>query len=289
MPVGASLIVVSSFFYASYGIWTKLMGDYFDGFTASALRSVLVVAILLVITACTHAFEPLLIRKNWPYIVGMVISSLFVWGPLYYAIQEAGVGISLAIAYTCTVLGSLLFGGLLGKEQLTKTKLIAATLGIVGLGVIFLPDMHGTAWLPLAGAAVSGFSSAGVMVLAKYITYNGTQATLVLWVTSIIANCIMAVVLRRPWPTLGLHIEWLYLVLFAIASVIASWSYVRGLKLIDAGTAGILGLLEIVFGVLFGVLLFGEHLEPIVLLGIGIVIVAAAIPYIATERTNTRF
>ena len=52
------------------------------------------------------------------------------------------------------------------------------------------------------------------------------------------------------------------------------------MKLIDAGAAGILGLLEIVFGVIFGVLLFHEHLALLVIAGVMVIIVAAAIPYL---------
>ena len=72
-PLGASLVVLSSFFYASYGIWTKLMGNFFDGYTASALRSVLVVLILALITVYYHKFEPLHLRQNWKYISEAII------------------------------------------------------------------------------------------------------------------------------------------------------------------------------------------------------------------------
>src|ERR1700741_2496517 len=96
-PLGASLVVLSSFFYATYGIWTKLMGDFFGGYTASALRSVLVLLILLPIALVYRKLEPLNLKQNWRYIAGMLVASLFTWGPLYYAILHAGVGISLAI------------------------------------------------------------------------------------------------------------------------------------------------------------------------------------------------
>ena len=36
------------------------------------------------------------------------------------------------------------------------------------------------------------------------------------------ANVIMAVVLNEKQPARGLHIQWLYLILFGVASVIAS-------------------------------------------------------------------
>ena len=79
-PVGASLVVLSSLFYASYGIWTKLMGNFFQGYTASALRSVLVLLILLPIAIFYRHLEPIKLRQNWRYIVGMTVASLFYMG-----------------------------------------------------------------------------------------------------------------------------------------------------------------------------------------------------------------
>lgn len=278
-PIGASLVVLSSLFYASYGIWTKLMGDFFQGYTASALRSVLVLLILLPIAIFYHHFEPLRLKQNWRYIAGMVIASLFTWGPLYYAILHAGVGISLAIAYASIVIGSFFFGWLFGRERFTKDKAISAFIGVVGLALIFSPTTGHLAWLALFGALVSGLSAGANTVFSKQIQYNATQSTIVLWVASVIANFVMAFVLKEHQPAIGVYVQWLYLVFFAVASVIASWSLVKGVKLIDAGAAGILGLMEIVFGVIFGVIFFHERPTAIVLLGMLVVICAAAIPY----------
>ena len=89
-------------------------------------------------------------------------------------------------------------------------------------------------------------------------------------------------------PSLASGKEWIYLLFFAMASIVASWCLIRGLKLIDAGAAGILGLSEIVFGVLFGVLFFSEHINRIELLGIIIIISAAAIPYINEHMAQNK-
>jgi drug/metabolite transporter (DMT)-like permease len=278
-PLGASLVVLSSFFYASYGIWTKLMGDFFQGYTASALRSVLVLLILLPIAFLYHHFEPIKLKQNWRYILGMLIASLFTWGPLYYAILHAGVGISLAIAYASIVLGSFFFGWLFGQERFTKDKAISAFLGIIGLALIFSPTTGHLALLALFGALVSGLSAGANTVFSKQIRYNATQSTIALWLTSVIANFLMAFILKEHHPSLGLYAPWLYLVFFAVASVVASWSLVKGVKIIDAGAAGILGLLEIVFGVLFGVVFFHERPTAIALLGMAVIVAAASIPY----------
>src|SRR5260221_11195946 len=104
-PLGASLVVLSSLFYASYGIWTKLMGNFFDGYTATFFRSILVLLVMVPIALVCKQFEPLHFRNNWKYLIGMFIASLVVWGPYYYAILHAGVGISLAINYISIVIG----------------------------------------------------------------------------------------------------------------------------------------------------------------------------------------
>jgi drug/metabolite transporter (DMT)-like permease len=279
-PLGASLVVLSSVFYASYGIWTKLMGDFFDGYMASALRSVLVLLILIPIAVGYRKLEPIGLKQNWRYIGGMIAASVFTWGPLYYAILHAGVGISLAINYASIVIGSFFFGWLFASERFTKDKALSAALGLAGLVLIFSPSIGSLGWVALAAALLSGLSAGANTVFAKQIQYNATQSTIVLWGASVIANVAMALVFSKAHPAIGWHMEWLYLVIFAIASVAASWLLIRGVKLIDVGAAGVLGLLEIVFGVLFGAMFFRERPDALVLLGVMVIIVASAIPYI---------
>jgi len=279
-PLGASLVVVSSIFYASYGIWTTLMGNFFGGYTASALRSILVLVILVPIAFLYKQLGPVNLRRNWTSLTGLIASSLFVWGPLYYAVLHAGIGIALAVNYASIVIGMFFFGKLFAGERFTRDKLLSTVLGIIGLFFVFSPDISNLRWIALAAAVLSGLSCAANSVAAKKISYNPTQSTISVWVTSVVANIFMALLIGEKIPAIGLHIQWLYLVFFAIASVGASYTLIKGLKLIEAGAAGILGLLEIVFGVLFGLIFFGERIGGIVWVGLIIIIVSAAIPYI---------
>lgn len=262
------------------------MGTFFGGNTASTLRGILVLLMLTPFAVVYRQLQPLQWRKNKRYLMGLVLSAALVWGPLYYAILNAGVGVSLAINYAAIVVGMFLFGRLLAGESFTKDKAISAGLGLGGMALVFAPNVSGPGWLPLVAAVVSGLSGAAHYVIAKKIPYNATQSTLCIWTASVIAGVPMAFLFRESLPTIGLHIEWLYLVIFAVASVLASWTLVRGMKLIDAGAAGILGLLEIVFGVLFGAAFFGERPGLIVLLGVSVIITAAAIPYLKDYRTK---
>jgi drug/metabolite transporter (DMT)-like permease len=279
-PLGASLIIVSSLFYASYGVWTTLMGDFFGGYTASALRSLLVLIIFIPFALLYKQFEPVDLKHNWQYLIGLVLSATLIWGPLYYAILHAGVGIGLAINYASMVIGMFIFGKLLANEKFTQDKWLSSFLGLLGLALVFSPSLASIGLLALGAALISGLSNAAHMVIAKKITYKATQATIFVWIASAVANIPMAFLIGESMPKIAWHISWLYLAAFAVASIAASWTFIKGVKLIDAGAAGILGLLEIVFGVVLGFILFNESPGIIVLAGMAVIIIAAAIPYI---------
>ncbi len=287
---GVGLIVLSSIFYVSYGVWATLMGNFFGGYTASALRSVLVLIILLPIAFFRHKLGPLELKKNWKTILAMIFVSSLIWGLLYYSVQKAGVGVSSTINYAAIVIGMVFFGWLLAAEKITASKKWSLTIGLLGLSLIFIQTSTGSIeLLPLIAALVSGLAVAANTVIAKQLPYNATQATCVLWATSVLANLPMVFILNEPLPQVGLHVEWLYLLVFAIFSILSSLTLIYGLKYIEAGLAGIIGLLEIVFGIIFGVVLFSETIPPLTLLGAGIILLAAAFPYLHklySDRTN---
>lgn len=214
----------------------------------------------------------------------MVLASTLVWGPLYWSVLEVGIGMALSVNYSAIVIGFLFFGWLLTGESLSRIKLTAAALGILGTGLVFVPTVTGTvAFLPLVAAFVSGLVISVNTIWAKQLTYGTTQSAIFLWLTSVVANIPLAFILQEPVPVFEFRMEWLYLLLFGIASVLSSWLLLRGMKYVEAGLAGILGLLEIVFGVIFGMLLFNEELEIIALMGIGVILVAAGLPYLLEQ------
>ncbi|HSX33670.1 MAG TPA: DMT family transporter [Candidatus Saccharimonadales bacterium] len=285
-PFGAGLVVLSSVFYASYGVWTTLMGNFFGSFTASALRCALVTICLYFVAASRKELQKVNWRRDYKWFLVMLAASAFVSGPLYYAILRDGIGVSLGLAYIGIVIGMFICGKLFMGERFTRDKLLATVLGIAGIVLIFSPNLHLVGWLALSAALASGLATSANMAATKRIPYNGSQSTILVWLPGIIVNAPIAVLLHERTPAIGLHIQWLYLLIYVFASLIASWTFVQGLKLVEAGAAGVLGLLEIVFAVLFGVLFFHEHPGVLVLLGVACIVAAAAIPYIKDYNTH---
>jgi drug/metabolite transporter (DMT)-like permease len=280
------MIAISSLFFATYGIWTTLMGNFFGGYTASALRGFIVLLVLVPIAIMTHSLESFDWRQNRKRLGIMLFSSAFSWGPFYYAILHAGVGIAVAINYAFFVMSMFFFGWLFSGERFTKDKWLSCGLGLVGIGLVFAPSVGHLGWLALAAAAISGVSMSANTVMAKELSYNAMQSTIFLWITTCTASTSMIFIIHERLPAIGWHIQWFYIALFGLASIVASWLYISGLKIVEAGAAGILGLLEIVFSVLFGYLFFSQHIGFIALLGVAIIMSAALIPYVKDYNTK---
>jgi drug/metabolite transporter (DMT)-like permease len=279
-PLGASLVVLSSVFYASYGVWTTLMGNFFGSFTASALRCAIVTVFLYIIALSRKELQKINWRRDYKWFLVMMVSSIFVSGPLYYAILRSGVGVSLGLAYIGIVIGMFICGKLIMGERFTKDKLIATVLGVVGIVLVFSPSVEAVGWLALIAALASGLATAANMAATKRVPYSGSQSAILVWLPGIIVNVPIAFLLQEHMPVIGWHAQWLYLLIYVGASLIASWTFIQGLKLVEAGAAGVLGLLEVVFAVGFGVILFHERPGIVVLLGVAAIIAAAAVPYV---------
>jgi len=65
-----------------------------------------------------------------------------------------------------------------------------------------------------------------------------------------------------------------------MVSLFGFWLIIAGLKHLEASTGGLLGLLEIVFSILFGIVIFGESLTGRLIVGGALIIIAAALPHL---------
>lgn len=279
-PLGASLVVLSSLFYATYGVWTKLVGNYFGAFTQGVLRSGLTTLFLLIAALLLKQLGRIHWRRDAKWFALSFFSSIFIPATMYYSVLNAGIGVSIGIAYIGIVLGMFFFGWLLAKERFTKDKWLSTLLGIAGLGLVFLPGIESAAWLAMIAALGGGVAVALNIVVSKKLPYSALQTAVIAWALGSLANFPFIFLFGESVPMPAWDAEWLYLCVFAATSVVASWAVIQGVKLIEAGAAGVLGLLEIIFGVMLGVVFFGERPGAVTLFGLTAILAAAAIPYI---------
>lgn len=279
-PLGAGLVVASSFVYASYGIWTKLLDEYFPEFILAVLRSSLVVIFLLPFALYKKQLTKVFFKRDAKLFIYLLISGLMVPAPFTYAVDEIGIGLALAIVYAGIVIGALFFGKMMTSEVITKEKWIAVALGFVGLYLVLAQTTEQFGFIGGAAALVSGVGVGLNMVVNKKMPYSATQTTINSWAATALVNVPFVFIAGEHFSDSFKIEKIFYIIIFSLASLIASYLIIKGLKMIDAGVASLLGLLEVVFGVFFGVVFYDEHLKFIVLVGMSLILLAAAIPYL---------
>ncbi len=75
---------------------------------------------------------------------------------------------------------------------------------------------------------------------------------------------------------------------YVIAGIVGFWAVIEGFKYVEASIGGLIGLLEIAFSIVFGLLLFHEGITIRSGVGALLVISAAALPHLSDlkEKNN---
>lgn len=280
-PLGATLVVVGSLFFGAYGVWFKLLGDYFGAFTQATIRHAITASLFILIAIGLKKIGPIYWRRDARWLAISAITSAIIPASWYYAILHSGIGISSVLLYLGLVLGMFFFGWLFVKERYTRDKWLATALGIGGMILIFAPSLGSGTWLALISAFLgAGFASGLNVVASKQMPYNGSHTAAIVWTLGCFANLPFIFLFHESLNVFHWDISWLYIIAFGLTSIIASGAIIQGVKMIEAGAAGILGLLEIVFGVLFGVIFFSERPGALAIMGMVLIVAAAAIPYV---------
>jgi len=204
---------------------------------------------------------------------------LFVW---HRSIVLAGAGMATILGAT-QVFGTAVFSAVLFHERLTLRFVVAAVTAmagvvlLVGVGsrVEFTPDY-------LAGVAyglATGLSYAVFLVCVRTAgrrSEGGSTMVQLAWL-SIYASGSLAVILAvEAGPVMPTGVmAWVYLALLAlIAQSLGWWTISKSLVLVEGPIGGLVLLLQPVLATVWSVLLFGETLEPLQIVGAAITLTA---------------
>lgn len=208
-------------------------------------------------------------------VLGVAASNYF----YYLAIQKTNVATAIILQYTAPVL-VLLYMVARGLQKATLHRLSAVALAVVGsvlaIGVVGAGGLRlntvGVIAGMLAAVSFSFYNVAGHNMLARYDRW------IVLLYTTLSAALFWLVV-NPPWKLAAAHysgIEWSFLLVFAVVSVLAPFSfYFAGLQHLEPTRAIVSSCLEPVFSIVIAAVVLGEGARPAQV--VGIVVVLAAI------------
>ena len=278
---GILFIVISALMFGSYGLWSRLIGNSFGIFYQGWTRALIISIVLLPILLWNKQIIPIA-KKDRGWLAVFLIFTSFTQAPLFYAFNHMDIGSATLLFFVSSLITMYIFGLFFLGERLTTLKVICFILAAVGLYIIFSFSLVTFAILAALMAILNGVASGGEVSSSKKLSgdYSPLYISWLSWTIIFITNTPISFLLGEAKPLPSFDIVWLYQLGYVITSILGFWLVIKGLKYVEASTGGVIGLLEIVFSIFFGMIIFHEHLTLKVIIGAVLIIAAACLPYI---------
>jgi drug/metabolite transporter (DMT)-like permease len=189
----------------------------------------------------------------------------------FYALKNTTIANALLTHYIAPVIVVFLAAVFL-NEPLTKKILAAIALSMTGLWVLlgFSPvqlvvtafQEPGRETLGIMSGLLSGFAYAVLILLVRVFAQHHNPLVL-----TFIQNLMVFLILIPFIREFPVNAIWSFLIMGVIHSTVAPVLYFKGLSTVRANRAAILGYLEPVSAIIFGMILLGEYPPPVSLAG----------------------
>lgn len=280
--LGYLLIFLAGAGWGTGGVWITQMGrlgasSLMTGFTGH-LFALPMLAIAILLTLGKSGFKISKRGLLFSIIMGVVTKGFF---KMAYdtTISTIGVSTGAVLLYTAPVFVAIL-SMLVFREKLYRNNYIALSMNLIG---VFLMVTLGNfsslniAPLGLLLGLISAFLHASNTIMAKISGSADDSLTIAFYV--LVFSTITQGIFAQPWTdtnmallTSGSFLFWA-IINALITGALANLFYLKGLSTnIDASKAPIISSVEVIVASLMGVILFGEGMNWVGLLGIGLML-----------------
>lgn len=250
-----------------------------SSYTIVLLRSVLGVILLAVLFYLSgHRAKTFLQnKKDSLFVILSGIAMAADWLLLFEAYQQIGVSLSILINY-CGPFIVIALSPFVLKEKLHGRKIIALVVAFAGVILISGSSaLNGINIRGLLCAVLSAFAYA-CMVLAnkKSTTIVGMENSMLQLFTTMVVVAVFSVITQRIPSAIDTGSIFPILWLGLINTGLGCYLYFSSISEIPAQSVSLLGYLEPLSGVLLSVILLGERMSALQILG-GLLILAGAL------------
>ena len=279
----AIAILTAAALWGVIGLWNrKLMAAGLSPFSIVVVRNLGGCALLVLFFLFKDRSVFRVERRHLKYFFGTGVVSVVLFTVCYFSCQKlCSLAVASILLYTAPSFVVLL-SALLWKEPVTRKKLLALLLTLIGCACVcgvFSGGLSVTVPGVLLGLG-SGFFYALYSVFGRYALAHYPPLTVTVW-TFLFAGPASLVLLRPAELAAafaGGPAVWGTALALAVFSTAAPYIlYTWGLARTDPGRASILASLEPVAAALTGVLAFGEPMGALTALGILCVLAGVAI------------
>jgi drug/metabolite transporter (DMT)-like permease len=255
------------------------MGNSFGPFYQAWVRSLVIILIMLPFMLASKSFRKIE-RKDWPQVGIFIAFCICTQVPLYYAFNHAPIGTVQLIFYSMFLVTAYIVGKFYLGESITKVKIASIVIALIGLAVVFGVSVFVFAPLALFLAAFNGVASGAENSSSKKVSDKYPPALLIFWgwVFTFITHLPLSLLLHEKLVVPQFDAAWLWLLLYSVVNALAFWLSITAFRHIDASIGSLIGLTEVIFGVLFGAIIFHQSLRWSVYLGGALIIAAGVLP-----------
>jgi drug/metabolite transporter (DMT)-like permease len=272
---GYGEIIIAAILWSLAGIFAKQI----IGMSAQSIifyRVGFAFIIFLVALFVSGKLNILKLREKKSYLFLFSILQMATMVSYFISIMNASVSIAVLLLSTAPIYITI-FSPWILKEKIGIRGIIALVLSLAGIILIVDPgklDFEPFSIGILAGIA-SGIFYAFEIMTSKYAssTYSGYSQAF--W------SFLVAAIILLPVGVVPLEVvssNLVYLLLLAVFPTILAVSlYFNGLKKVKAQSASILGLIEPISAVFFAVLILGEQISTLEIIGGALILIGAAL------------
>lgn len=210
---------------------------------------------------------------------------------VFWSEQYITSGLAAVLQATITVFGLVLAWLFLPDERITRQKIIAVTMGVVGVAIIFNDQLRFESWMAFAGCVaivVGAYAAAQASILVKARAGNIHPASLVFsqMICGLPAVIIYSLLREGNPLTFNWSLKAIVCILYlsVLGTVAAFWLYYWLLSRIESTKAMMISLVTPLLAVIIGNVVLGETLPPLTFFG-GLLIIAS-IGLIVFRRRN---
>ncbi len=291
--LGALAVVAAACTWGTLGFFAKVL--YAEGVSFEALVAVRAlvgwVAMLLFVLLMRGAGSLQVAGRDLLFLVPLGLVGIGAFYLLYFfTVRESTVGTAAILLYSSPAFVALLAWVFL-NETLGPVRILALTLTFGGIFLVvggYDPGALEVSLLVLATGLLSGLTYGLYSIFGKPVARRLDPAVILSYALGIGAVLLVLAALPTLYTLVGLSSgSYALLVMLAVVhTALAFGLYTVGLKRLDAGQAAIVATVEPVVAGAIGVVLLGEKLTALKVIGALLVLAGAALAQVRLEKTS---
>ncbi|MBQ2840125.1 MAG: EamA family transporter [Oscillospiraceae bacterium] len=273
------------------------MGVFVNGLSAIGLTTVQIAMlralVSLIFITCLILFKnrglfKIRLRDLWMFF-GTGIISYFLFNNCYFvAIKSVGVAVSSVLLYTSPIFVTLM-SCILFREKMTGKKLFCLVLAVGGCALVSGLASGGVGKVSTGGVLIglaSGFTYALYSIFSTYALKKYEPLTVTFY--TFLFGTVAALIIGKPAETFDIiaspsGILWA-VSLGIISGAVPYFLYTVGLSKVNPSHAAVMATVEPVVASLIGIFVFNEASDLFTVLGIALIISAAAMLNMGKDR-----